>query len=105
MKYKAGDILEDGEGSIRNIQGSIGDAYFTINGFGSANIYSEKELDGGGFKKKEREIPPDGTPVKVDYTHVRISNGKLDEDGNLLCYEGGRFKGSVVAYDNWELIK
>lgn len=64
------------------------------------------------FKPKpeepKREIPPDGTPVKIDFdgnTFVYISSGTVGLDGDLRCYGSSTFSGNKITFSDWEVIK
>lgn len=79
-----------------------------INSNGNVKHHTLDKLIQYGYTLKEKEIPPDGTPVKVNYDGdicVRISCGKTADTGELYCYDEGKFEGARSIWKKWELIK
>lgn len=110
MKYKVGQKLENKDyESVEIIE--VHDRYYMIiNQDDEAFAYSESEVK--NFVLVTKEIPPDGTPVKIlnnrnDGYIVRISSGEVDRDEDLECYLNAEFRGPVCGWPDseWELLK
>lgn len=110
MKYKKGDKLKRSD-NVLVIQEVIGDLYVglcTDVGSTWGDFFTEKEI--AEYTLITPEIPKDGVPVKVtnlnNVKEVRISSGKVDENGNLLCYCDSEFIGETYPWKDskWEVI-
>jgi len=110
MKYKIGDVLVKGGDVSVNIEGVIGKVYIIIDNLNVSGTCSESEIE--GYTLKTKEIPPDGTPVKVWYGDpdclplVRISTGGVGHCGEgIMVYSGGLFQNATETWDKWDVLK
>ena len=108
MKYKKGDKLENEIGRV-TVQGVIGEIYILKSDDDRGFLESDESLEKYKYTLIPPEIPKEGVPVKINkinnYWEVRISSGKLDKYGSLLCYLDGRFEGRTTGWKKWEVIK
>tara|TARA_R110002126_G_scaffold205608_3_gene352938 strand:+ start:1169 stop:1513 length:345 start_codon:yes stop_codon:yes gene_type:complete len=85
-----------------------GNIFWSLNRWGLPVMRSAKGLEEAGYTLQEKKIPADGVAVIVGegpIKMIRISSGKLDEDGELLCYEDGEFSGTTIYWRKWEVYK
>lgn len=108
MKYKIGDELENGN-FIKTIDSIIGRVYVCIDKDGTPTLYTDNHFEINNYKLKVKEAPADGVAVIVtdggSDGRIRISAGSFAENGELMCYWEGAFKGLAAHWKNWRLYK